>query len=854
MSDIKSTDCDTRTAVEEVEEDSLQNACSSIEVANMRVATPYLCALYVATAGHQGNLLGSDEQEIVLLIYVVVDMTTNTIIGIQQYLVKPTEVDQNENMLSDQVTSDIGITEKMVKASGIPLHDAIEKFDTYVKSLNIEPQAPMFRIVTDGQLPIRQCLHREASIKDIELPEYYNVFHDLRKDFSKFYNAPQDQTFNSITDLVNYLEITHEVDSQFYVAEVKDMVNIVQRLIADGHTFNSPEIVQLKLEPGICWKNEEVDNNCVVRARGLPWQSSDQDIAKFFRGLNIAKGGVALCLSAHGRRNGEAVVRFVNQEHRDMAMKRHKHHIGNRYIEVYKANGEDFINVAGGNSSEAQAFLTKGAQVIVRMRGLPYDCSAKDVITFFENGEQTCSVMDGEDGVLFVKKLDGRATGDAFVLFADEEDAPKALSKHRDLIGTRYIELFRSTTAEVQQVLNRAMDPTVRSTASDSNGNITTPVTTTAGMNNSPTALLGHVPLLPLPQHVITSGTRKDCIRLRGLPYEANVEHILEFLGEHSKNIVFQGVHMVYNSVGHASGEAFIQMNNEGSAAQAAMAKHHNYMSFGKKQRYIEVFQCSGEDMNLVLTGGGAATGALSPVAAKSLLSPPGMLPAQPLITANQVANPGNPVPALMPAWDPMSVYAQNLAQSLALQRAAVAAAQQQQQQQQQQESWLYQLAQHNQLINLALLTKQQQDMNNGMAQQPNIQSILSPNAAQQLLDNSAQNYLAKNAAASQFMYFNMPRFPHNMTTKSFVPVSAAGNQFVMPSAANSPQKRSWQQAFPGGAESSNKRQFAPPSASAPGPMFSMNQAPNAAAAAAAAAAMAASSPYLQHPAQFYTI
>ena len=36
-------------------------------------------------------------------------------------------------------------------------------------------------------------------------------------------------------------------------------------------------------------KNEEVDNSCVVRARGLPWQSSDQDIAKFFRGLNVAK-------------------------------------------------------------------------------------------------------------------------------------------------------------------------------------------------------------------------------------------------------------------------------------------------------------------------------------------------------------------------------------------------------------------------------------------------------------------------------------------------------------------------------------------------------------------------------------
>lgn len=94
------------------------------------------------------------------------------------------------------------------------------------------------------------------------------------------------------------------------------------------------------------------------------------------------RGGVALCLSAQGRRNGEALVRFMSQEHRDMALKRHKHHIGNRYIEVYRASGEDFLNVAGGASNEAQAFLSKGAQVIIRMRGLPYDCTAKQVVNF----------------------------------------------------------------------------------------------------------------------------------------------------------------------------------------------------------------------------------------------------------------------------------------------------------------------------------------------------------------------------------------------------------------------------------------------------------------------------------------
>lgn len=36
-------------------------------------------------------------------------------------------------------------------------------------------------------------------------------------------------------------------------------------------------------------KMEKVCDNTVIRARGLPWQSSDQDIARFFRGLNIAK-------------------------------------------------------------------------------------------------------------------------------------------------------------------------------------------------------------------------------------------------------------------------------------------------------------------------------------------------------------------------------------------------------------------------------------------------------------------------------------------------------------------------------------------------------------------------------------
>ena len=66
-------------------------------------------------------------------------------------------------------------------------------------------------------------------------------------------------------------------------------------------------------------------------------------------------------------------------------------------------------------------------------------------------------------------------------------------------------------------------------------------------------------------------------------------------------------------------------MDSESSAFGAANTKHHRYMVFGKKQRYIEVFQCSGEDMSVVLTGGANKQQQQQPQQ-PPLLSP-GMLP-----------------------------------------------------------------------------------------------------------------------------------------------------------------------------------------------------------------------------------
>ncbi|XP_054722773.1 LOW QUALITY PROTEIN: RNA-binding protein fusilli-like [Uloborus diversus] len=552
-------------------------------------------------------------------------LLSSYVLAAQTHVVKPRGYDINENALSEVCKSELGLSEEQVK-TGQPLEQVVEQLDQFVQTKIIpDGHGRNFHLVTDGQLHLRQVLHPEACQKHISLPDYYYSFFDLRKEFRKLYSSEE---IHSIQEMLNYLGLESDGSAEFSMQQVQNIAKIARRLTEDGHIFEQPEIINTHLEPGICTKNEVVDNNTVIRARGLPWQSSDQDIAKFFHGLNIVRGGVALCLSPQGRRNGEALVRFESQEHRDMALKRHKHHIGQRYIEVYRATGEDFINVAGGNNNEAQAFLSRGGQVIVRMRGLPYDCTPKQVLLFFASGEHPCRVMDGEDGVLFVRKADGRATGDAFVLFAGEEDATKALQKHREVIGSRYIELFRSTTAEVQQVLNRCMDPRTY---------------------EQPQPLLSNIPQVPLiSSQLLPPGSRKDCIRLRGLPFEAAVEQILEFLGEHSKNIIYQGVHMVYNAQGQPSGEAFIQMDTEHSAFMAAQQRHHRYMIFGKKQRYIEVFQCSADDMTLVLSGGIPVT--------RSLISPGGnMLPppygAFPYVQTPQILPAVAPLTPRLPAY-----------------------------------------------------------------------------------------------------------------------------------------------------------------------------------------------------------
>ncbi|EFN58697.1 hypothetical protein CHLNCDRAFT_20050, partial [Chlorella variabilis] len=81
----------------------------------------------------------------------------------------------------------------------------------------------------------------------------------------------------------------------------------------------------------------------------------------------------------------------------------------------------------------------------VRLRGLPFTSTAQDVLQFFEGVE----TVGGEAGVVFTCTPDGRPTGEAYVALPDAEALAGAVARHKDKIGTRYIEIFESSKGDM---------------------------------------------------------------------------------------------------------------------------------------------------------------------------------------------------------------------------------------------------------------------------------------------------------------------------------------------------------------------------------------------------------------------
>lgn len=86
----------------------------------------------------------------------------------------------------------------------------------------------------------------------------------------------------------------------------------------------------------------------------------------------------------------------------------------------------------------------------LRMRGLPFSATKKDIAEFFK------AYKPVEESITLTCRSDGRATGEAYVAFDNPDEAKKAMALHRSTMGSRYIELFISNKEEHSRALSRS--------------------------------------------------------------------------------------------------------------------------------------------------------------------------------------------------------------------------------------------------------------------------------------------------------------------------------------------------------------------------------------------------------------
>lgn len=290
----------------------------------------------------------------------------------------------------------------------------------------------------------------------------------------------------------------------------------------------------------------------IVRLKGLPWSCTPEDLLNFFSECQICDGvnGIHMTLNSQGKPSGQAFIELEQEVDVLKALEKHRQYMGSRYVEVYEVTNR-----------EAEAILTQSEQqppqdCVVKLRGLPYSCTEEDITQFFSDLE----IVPG--GMTLVTDHRGRNTGLAFVEFASQEAADQALEKHREEMGSRYIEVFPSWKNEVHsQRDQREMAPSVPTVE---------PHPRRETRNADPLPRSQAVPRMP-----------GHYIHMRGLPFHATGRDIVNFFSP----VRLKKILIEYGPNGRASGEADVFFASHEDAL-SAMSKDKAHM----EERYIELF------------------------------------------------------------------------------------------------------------------------------------------------------------------------------------------------------------------------------------------------------------------------
>lgn len=266
-------------------------------------------------------------------------------------------------------------------------------------------------------------------------------------------------------------------------------------------------------------------------------------------------------------------------------------------------------------SSTGEENAPASGSCVLKLKGLPYSTTEQDVYNFFHGFRMR--------RVAFVLEADGRPSGLAFAEFECAQDALTAMRKNGEYIGDRYVKLLHVPKQEMEEQVKfgtAAIPKPIRPQGPGSfqsgfvggqfagmpqaigMGGIGDPLGQAGGGLGWGAAggvamphghgLGPHFPLAsggepgggrgggPGPGFVRNDGST---IRIRGLPFRATEQEIVEFFDGY--DVIGDSVHIGMDSSGRPSGEGWVTFQNQEAAKRAVREKNRQYLH----HRYLEL-------------------------------------------------------------------------------------------------------------------------------------------------------------------------------------------------------------------------------------------------------------------------
>ncbi|NXX23237.1 GRSF1 factor, partial [Podargus strigoides] len=313
----------------------------------------------------------------------------------------------------------------------------------------------------------------------------------------------------------------------------------------------------------------------LIRAQGFPFSCTEEDVLTFFDSCRIRNGenGVHFLLNRDGRRRGDALIELESKADVQRALEKHLRYMGPRYVKVFEVHDSDVEGLLRSLQHESQA-INDG---VVLLRGLPFSSNEDDIADFFSGLQIT--------DIVFVYRGE-RKTGEAFVQFAAPQMASKALLRHREYMGSRYIEVYVSRKHQMQRHVpyhkQMVSYPRVR-TENES-------LPEERGMSSMGSSSAERENKFcregtESSEHISESANMSSplpLVHMRGFPTQASAQDIIYFFAPlRPARILIE-----YNSHGEATGEVDVHFNSQEDAV-AAMAKEGSHLQCSAIQLFL---------------------------------------------------------------------------------------------------------------------------------------------------------------------------------------------------------------------------------------------------------------------------